>query len=419
MIRSFTVQLNAAHPELPLFEATAIVGSASTAFIRRVPASVGSWRITKVYVNAQYPDGSNVTVEARVGAEGVWTATLPATETSGRVKSGFSILADGIDENGDPITSYILGVADYAVYTRDLKVQPGAVSYQLKYFDTEPDPAKKGDVAPIDGDLKLYNGTAWVGFSAESISDLAEELSRLSDNLATNYYTADETDEAIDRLAAYYITYTAAGAAFPTFAALAGATTYYSGGAARTPTRNDYAVVLADETQGGAEWRYIYAVADGETGGQWEAQYPIETNDYAGLANKPQINGHELSGNQTGAALGLANLTALPYALGAVITSSAQLADRTANYIAPTSGTASIALTFPASEGGKARDFYALVAPGASFGGSISFTAPTGSTIYGDGFGATVAPGEAWLFSITEIANNQFYTRTIKMEVPA
>lgn len=305
MIRSFEVKLNAAHPELPLFEATAIVGSASTAFIRRVPASVGSWHITKVYVNAQYPDNTNVTVEAQVGAEGIWTATLPATETSGRVRSGFSILADGIDENGDPITQYILGIADFAVYTRDLKVQPGSKSWVLKYFDVVPDPAKKGDVAKIDDAIKLYDGTEWVAFGSDV--DLSNYYTKQeTDALFDNYYTKVETNAAIDRLAAYYITYTAAGAAFPTHAALLNAETYYSGGVARTPTRNDYAVVLADETHGGAEYRYIYAVADGQTTGQWEAQYPIETNDYMALESKPQINNVELSGNKSASDLGLA-----------------------------------------------------------------------------------------------------------------
>ena len=93
--------------------------------------------------------------------------------------------------------------------------------------------------------------------------------------LTDNYYTAQETDEAIDSLAAYYITSNAAGAAFPTRAALINAQTYYSGGAVRNPTRNDYAVVLADETHDGAEYRYIYAVADGATTGGWQAQYPV------------------------------------------------------------------------------------------------------------------------------------------------
>ena len=116
-------------------------------------------------------------------------------------------------------------------------------------------------------------------------------------------------DDEIDTYAAYYITYTAAGAAFPTRAALTNATVVYSGGVARTPTRNDYAVVLADESHGGAEWRYIYTVAAGATSGQWDAQYPIETNDYEALANKPQINGVSLTGNQTGADLGVLDLS--------------------------------------------------------------------------------------------------------------
>lgn len=133
----------------------------------------------------------------------------------------------------------------------------------------------------------------------------ATSLGGLKNFITEDVYTKEETDQAIDRLAAYYITSNAEGDAFATYAALASATTYYSGGVERTPTRNDYAVVLADETHGGSEWRYIFAVPDGQTDGQWEPQYPIETNDYEALSNKPQINGNELSGNKTGAQLGL------------------------------------------------------------------------------------------------------------------
>lgn len=124
----------------------------------------------------------------------------------------------------------------------------------------------------------------------------------------TNYYTKSETDYAINLLAAYYITMNEEGNPFPTYAALTNATTYYSGGEPRTPTRNDYAVVLADETHNTNEWRYIYTVSvvGGVTNSQWDAQYPIETNDYEALANKPSIDGIELSGNKTAAELGLA-----------------------------------------------------------------------------------------------------------------
>ena len=144
----------------------------------------------------------------------------------------------------------------------------------------------------------------------EGYDDLKQRVSDIEDVIpegaSDENQLADKewTDTQIDRLAAYYITSDAQGNAFQTYASLVQeGRTYYSGGVARTPTRNDYAVVLADETHDGAEWRYIYATNGGS--GQWEAQYPIETNDYAGLSNKPSINNITLSGNKTSSDLGL------------------------------------------------------------------------------------------------------------------
>lgn len=111
-----------------------------------------------------------------------------------------------------------------------------------------------------------------------------------------NYYTKAETDEAIDKLAAYYITADAQGNPFATHAALVNAQTYYSGGAVRIPTRNDYAVVSADETHGGAEWRYIYAV-DAQGVGQWEPQYAVEgVIAYDNTVTRTSANGVKSSG---------------------------------------------------------------------------------------------------------------------------
>lgn len=93
--------------------------------------------------------------------------------------------------------------------------------------------------------------------------------------LTDNYYTAAQTDEQIDKLAAYYITSDAQGNPFATHSALVNAQTYYSGGSVRTPTRNDYAIVIADETHNNEEWRYIYA-ENAQGIGQWEPQYAVE-----------------------------------------------------------------------------------------------------------------------------------------------
>lgn len=149
----------------------------------------------------------------------------------------------------------------------------------------------------------LKDTTATNSAAITTINSKIPSAASASNQLADKQWIDDE----IDTYAAYYITYTAAGAAFPTRAALLNATVVYSVGVARTPTRNDYAVVLADESHGGAEWRYIYTVAAGATSGQWDAQYPIETNDYDGLSNKPQINGNTLTGNKTAAQLGVAS----------------------------------------------------------------------------------------------------------------
>ena len=279
MIRPIDIKLNAAHPELPLVEATTFTGAPSSVFIRGVPKSVGNWSITAVNVAVTYPDNSTTARAAVESAEGVWVATIPGTATSGRTVAGFRILADGIDENGAAVTGYVLGFADFSVLSFTPVPAPGGTFWLLRYFDAMPTTPKKGDVAVVGGVLKYYNGTAWLPFA-----DL------------TNYYTKAETDEAIDKLAAYYITADAQGNPFATHAALVNAQTYYSGGAVRTPTRNDYAVVSADETHGGAEWRYIYAV-DAQGVGQWEPQYAVEgVIAYDDTVTRTSANGVKSSG---------------------------------------------------------------------------------------------------------------------------
>ena len=165
MIRPIQITLNAAHPELPLVEASTFVGSPSTAFVRGVPATVGSWSITAVRLVFAYPDNSIVTANCVNAASGVWVGTIAPTATSGRTANGYQVLADGIDENGNAVTGYVLGMGDLAVYTRDLTIDGAAgVKWYLHYFDTAPATPKKGDVAKVNGLICLYDGTAWVSF---------------------------------------------------------------------------------------------------------------------------------------------------------------------------------------------------------------------------------------------------------------
>lgn len=108
----------------------------------------------------------------------------------------------------------------------------------------------------------------------------------------------------------------------------------------------------------------------------------------------------------------------IPYAQGATITASAQLADRTGNRVEPlATNTENIVLTFPDAVAGYLRDFLVLVTNTAGNTGSITFTPPTGATVYGDGFTHSPASGETWLYSITEEAANVFWCKSEKMEV--
>lgn len=75
-------------------------------------------------------------------------------------------------------------------------------------------------------------------------------------------------NDAINSVTAYYITKNAAGDQFATYAELAAATVFYSGWVVRTPTRNDYTIVLDDETHNDEVTRYIYNSG-------WEYQYTI------------------------------------------------------------------------------------------------------------------------------------------------
>lgn len=110
-------------------------------------------------------------------------------------------------------------------------------------------------------------------------------------------------NSSIENVAAYFITKNAAGDPFATKAELNAATVFYSGGVVRVPTRNDYTVVLADEsktvTATGENpttrylynngWQYQYIVNNsGLTAAQWAT-----VNSGMAAADKTKLDGIE------------------------------------------------------------------------------------------------------------------------------
>lgn len=78
----------------------------------------------------------------------------------------------------------------------------------------------------------------------------------------------DFVNSSINSVTAFYITRDAQGDQFATKAQLDATTVFYSGGEVRVPTRNDYCIVVEDETHDNATTRYIYQ-------NQWEFQYVV------------------------------------------------------------------------------------------------------------------------------------------------
>ena len=79
----------------------------------------------------------------------------------------------------------------------------------------------------------------------------------------------DFVNSSLNSITAFYITKNANGDQFNNKSELDGATEFYSGGELRVPTRNDYCIVLEDETKDNSTTRYIYQ------NNQWEFQYIV------------------------------------------------------------------------------------------------------------------------------------------------
>ncbi len=147
-----------------------------------------------------------------------------------------------------------------------------------------------GLVAPVGNypDMTVGNATnAQNDGTGKNIAKQFEKIdSYIPSSTSADNQLADKAfvNSSINNMAAFYITYNTQGDAFSTRADLLNATTFYSGGKERVPTQNDYATVLADDSQPkGVDGtypttRYSYQT-DTQNGtypnGQWDFQYVV------------------------------------------------------------------------------------------------------------------------------------------------
>lgn len=102
-------------------------------------------------------------------------------------------------------------------------------------------------------------------------SDVNEIEEKIPTQATNNNQLADKdfVNSSLNSITAFYITKNTNGDQFNSKAELDSSTTFYSGGEERAPTRNDYCIVLEDETKDNSTTRYIYQ------NNQWEFQYVV------------------------------------------------------------------------------------------------------------------------------------------------
>jgi hypothetical protein len=119
---------------MPLYPMRAYVNSPSSVRVRNVPKKIGDWNITEVQVVAAYPDNSTKTANCvRVGC--VWVGTIAGSTSSGKSENGFTIYANGIDENGNAVTGYVLGKGVVEILEADGTITPGIDTHYLHLYD--------------------------------------------------------------------------------------------------------------------------------------------------------------------------------------------------------------------------------------------------------------------------------------------
>ena len=252
------------------------------------------------------PSGQNPSVPFNIAASRKWVASATDASISEFARTN-SVLSGGPYLSPDGEKDPHVGLTNGTIYVHGQTLSPlvtnaqGVVKGLVKVDEhivfansTNGLGGRISDGGTSTGMLVSRDGKEWQFGGAESDYSVMRRA---------------DVDAAVARMSAYYITSDQNGSAFSSLLSLTNAgTVYYSGGKIRDPQRNDYAVVLSDESHGGAEWRYIFAesVTEYATNTQWEAQYPISNNNYDSLASRPQINGVTLGGtNNTAKGLGL------------------------------------------------------------------------------------------------------------------
>ena len=110
-----------------------------------------------------YPDGQVLwadTIPYVVdNTSGIWVCTIEGCSMSGKSDNGYAVYADGIDENGNPVTGYILGYGEVEVLEADETITPHESSIYVHLLSAFPlSGCPDGNMAPFEGGYGIMQG---------------------------------------------------------------------------------------------------------------------------------------------------------------------------------------------------------------------------------------------------------------------
>lgn len=290
MIAVIDVEIQASNPCMPLYPWRAFKNSPSSLRIRNVPKKIGTWNITSVDVQVEYPNNRVLRESAKL-VGGVWVCTIGGSNISGRTTNGYTVIASGVDEFGASITDYILGKGDVEILNSNSIIEAGLDANTIKIFNEQPTELNNGDAWFDNGRLVVYQDNTYHYLGSEFIPT-NEQIEALNSGITAS--KVSNYDKAYNKIPSQTFSpdNMLADKAFVN-SSVQTATANFRGNwqtyediptnvndypedylGIKTPTTNDYLVVENYDNNG--TWRFKYVgvwSTDGKNG--WQPEYQV------------------------------------------------------------------------------------------------------------------------------------------------
>ena len=231
--------------------------------VPETPADIGALPDTIKYGKSLVVNGTNLQLNDQDGNELSSVTTQDTGVTNVEVSHIYSIVSNysTFTTTAEYVGYYVIYNSAYNFVTNVNKDSLGITPGSTVAYEKPGNAVTTGVYNSLTRTLTLISGERFV-----RVQDVDSQLSDLSENPIQNKAIAelvptqasssnqladkDFVNSSINNVAAYYITRNAAGDPFRTKAELDETTVFYSGGEVRVPTRNDYCIVIADESNG-------------------------------------------------------------------------------------------------------------------------------------------------------------------------